>query len=83
MLTNILFLSILSVLFILLFIYLQKRKTVCPNCKSGNIVKTGNTKYKEDPVAILGSPDSYHQIEYRCEKCGNIFWEKHKAFIFN
>jgi len=44
---------------------------------------TGEKRYKEDPVAAFGSPNSYHEIEYKCKKCGNVFWEPQEAVIFN
>lgn len=48
-------------------------------------MKTGNKKkYKEDPpIALFGSPDSYYEIEYKCNKGNCIFLEKHDAFLFN
>ncbi len=56
----------------------------CPNCNSNNIVGTGKKIYKEDPpIAVYGSPSSYHELEYKCNNCGHIYWEKQKAIIFN
>jgi Protein of unknown function DUF82. len=67
-----------------LIIYLSlKRKTKCSNCNSADVVITGKKKYEEDPVAISGSPNSYHQIEYKCNNCGNTFWKPKDAAIFN
>jgi transposase-like protein len=84
MLLNIIILSVLSVFVVILFIYFQNKKTVCPNCKSKSIIRTGNKKYKESPnLAWFGSPDSYYEVEYKCSKCGNTFWEKQKAVLFS
>ena len=64
--------------------YSLKKKIHCPNCKSNNIVQTGKKQYKEDPaIAVFGSPDSYHELEYKCNNCGQMFWEKQQAIIFN
>ena len=64
--------------------YSLKSKSHCPNCNDKNVTLTGKKIYKEDPpIAAYGSPDSYHELEYKCSKCGHIFWEKQKATIFN
>ena len=61
-----------------------KSKTHCPNCNSKNIVMTGKKIYKETPpIALYGSPGSYHEFEFKCSKCGHLFWERKKALIFN
>lgn len=66
------------------FYYSLKNKTHYPNCKSNNIARTGKKNYKENPsIAPWGSPDSYHEHEYKCKNCGHLFWEKQKAIIFN
>jgi len=44
---------------------------------------TGKMRYKEDSVSVLGSPNSYHELEYKCNGCGNTFWEPKQSAIFN
>lgn len=76
---------LIAVIIITLTLYFSlKEKATCPNCKSKNILKTGKKIYKEKPdAAIYGSPSSYHQIEYKCNDCGDIFLKEQKAVIFN
>jgi hypothetical protein len=47
------------------------------------LVATGDIRYNEDNLAIHGSPGSSHEIEYKCNKCSNIFWEPKQSVIFN
>lgn len=71
---------------ILVFItvrYTLHRKTKCHSCLSQDVLRTGAKRYKEDPIAAFGSPNSYHELEYKCKKCGNVFWEPKEAIIFN
>ena len=74
-----------AIILVLLTVYFTlKRKIKCHNCFSRDVIKTGKKIYKEDPpIAVFGSPDSHHELEYKCNNCGNIFWEKQKAIIFN
>jgi len=66
-----------------IFFSLREKKS-CPNCADKNISKTGKKIYQEEPaIAVLGSPSSYHQLEYKCNNCGLIFYIKQKAVIFN
>lgn len=76
---------IIAVVSIPITVYLtMKSKIRCPNCKSSDVIKTGNKMYKEEPpLAAYGSPDSYHTFEYKCPKCGSIFWKEQKAIVFN
>jgi DNA-directed RNA polymerase subunit RPC12/RpoP len=67
----------------LTFYFTLKRKVKCNKCSSPNITITGKKQYKEDPIALYGSPNSYEEIEYKCNACGNTFWEKSDAAIFN
>ncbi|MCK9425797.1 MAG: hypothetical protein M0Q21_07160 [Ignavibacteriaceae bacterium] len=74
---------LIAVIIISATLYFALRKSHCSSCHSTDVTRTGNKMYKEDPVAIWGSPSSYHQLEYKCNKCDEIFWEKQKAVIFN
>jgi len=77
---------IVAVIILFVTIYFSlKNKARCPKCKSNLIVQTGNKKYKEEPPLAIagGSPDSYNSIEYKCSKCGHVFWQKQKSVIFN
>lgn len=76
---------LIVVIFISLTIFISLReKKSCLNCGSKNISKTGKKIYQEEPaIAILGSPSSYHQLEYKCNSCGHLFFIKQKAIIFN
>lgn len=75
---------IAAIILISLVFYLTlKRKVKCHQCFSRDVTTTGQKRYKEDPVAIHGSPNSYHEIEYKCNKCGNTFWEPKQSVIFN
>jgi len=75
---------ILAIIFGSLVFYLTvKKKIKCPNCQSSDISSTGQKRYQEDPVAIQGSPSSYHELEYKCNKCGEVFWTSKEAAIFN
>lgn len=75
---------IISIILISLVIYFTvKRKVKCPNCKSSDLTATGQKRYNEDNLAIQGSPNSYHELEYKCNKCGNTFWEPKQSAIFN
>jgi DNA-directed RNA polymerase subunit RPC12/RpoP len=72
------------IFFVTLTIYFTiKRKIKCTKCSSQDISKTGEKRYKEDPVALCGSPNSYTEIEYKCNRCGNVFWNPQDASIFN
>ena len=83
MIKLIIFLFLMVIAGTVTFYFTIKRKIKCNNCKSGDVKETGKKQYKEDPVAFLGSPSSYEEIEYRCNNCGNLFWEKKGAAIFN
>ncbi len=76
---------IIAVIIITAIIYFSmQKKTHCPNCNSNIVVRTGKKIYKENPaIAVYGSPNSYHELEYKCNNCGHTFWEKQKAIIFN
>jgi DNA-directed RNA polymerase subunit RPC12/RpoP len=81
---TIIFLIIAVILIIATIYFSLKSKIHCPNCKSSNIDLTGNKKFEEyPPLAIAGSPNSYYNVEYKCSNCGNIFWHRQKAVIFN
>jgi DNA-directed RNA polymerase subunit RPC12/RpoP len=81
---RILIFLIVAVFFVALTIYFTiKRKIKCNKCSSQDISRTGEKRYKEDPVALWGSPSSYNEIEYKCNKCGNVFWNPRDAAIFN
>ena len=72
------------ILLILLFRYYSSSKYLCPNCNSSSIIPTNNSRYKESPdIALWGSPDSYREYEYYCEKCNCKFWLKKKQIIIN
>ena len=55
----------------------------CKSCSSTDVTATGQKRYNEDNFAIHGSPNSYHELEYKCNKCGNVFWAPKGAAIFN
>lgn len=75
---------IAAIILISLVFYLTlKRKVKCPSCQSLDVTATGQKRYEEDPIAIHGSPNSSHEIEYKCCKCGNTFWEPKQSVIFN
>ena len=81
--------KILIFLFIIIFLsalmiyFTIKRKVKCAKCSSHDVFRTGEKRYKEDPVSLWGSPSSYWEIEYRCNKCGDVFWDRQDAAIFN
>ncbi len=73
-----------TIFLISLIVYLTlKRKIKCSNCKSLDVSATGQKRYSEDNLAIHGSPSSYHELEYKCNKCGNTFCESKESIIFN
>ena len=81
--------KILIFLFIIIFLsastiyFTIKRKIKCNKCSSHDVNRTGEKRYKEDPFALWGSPNSYWEIEYKCDRCGNVFWDRPNAAIFN
>lgn len=76
--------SFAALILITLVIYFSlKRKVKCPSCQSLDVTATGQKRYKEDNLAIQGSPSSYHDLEYKCNKCGEVFWAPKGAAIFN
>jgi uncharacterized protein with PIN domain len=78
------FLVVTAALVIITIYFSLKKKNVCPDCHSNDVLPTGNKRYKENPaIAVAGSPDSYRELEYKCSKCGSIFWIQPKAIIFN
>ena len=78
------FIIIAIILGSLIFYFTLKNKTKCSNCGNTDIVVTGKKRYKEEPpLAVFGSPDSYNELEYKCNRCGNVFWQPVKAAIFN
>jgi Zn finger protein HypA/HybF involved in hydrogenase expression len=38
---------------------------------------------RKEKCTACGSPDSYNELEHKCNKCGNIFWVKREALITN
>lgn len=76
---------IIAIAVIILTVYFTMKKSLkCPDCRSEEVEPTGRKEYKEDPpIALWGSPDSYHRKEYKCNQCGRIFMEKEKAVIVN
>jgi DNA-directed RNA polymerase subunit RPC12/RpoP len=80
---NILFILVAIILASLVFYFTVKHKIKCANCKSSDVSATGQKKYNEDNVAIQGSPSSYQDFEYKCNKCGAVFWASKEAAIFN
>jgi len=81
---DIIIFSIIAIILFSLVVYLTlKRKVKCHQCFSRDIALTGQKRYSEDNLAIHGSPSSYHELEYKCNKCGNVFWAPKGAAIFN
>jgi hypothetical protein len=75
---------IIAIILISFVVYLTvKRNLKCNQCFNRDITPTGQKRYKEDSIAIQGSPNSYHELEYKCNKCGNVFWAPKEAAIFN
>lgn len=82
--TTILFFTIIVISILLTVYFSLKKRIICPNCRNEKVTRTGGKKYKENPpIALWGSPDSYHEFEFKCEICGEVFWAKEKAVIFN
>jgi hypothetical protein len=81
--SQIIFIIIAIILAALVFYFTIKRKMKCKSCSSTDVIATGQKRYKEDPVALHGSPSSYHDLEYKCNKCGEVFWAPKGAVIFN
>ena len=80
---NYIFIIIAIILSSLVFYFTVKKKTKCPHCQSSDVKPTGQKRYNEDNIALQGSPNSYHDIEFRCKKCGKVFWLPKEAAIFN
>lgn len=81
---NYIFIIIATILGSLVFYFTVKKKTKCPHCQGYDVISTGQKRYKENPpLAIFGSPDSYYDLEYKCNKCGSTFWEPRKSMIFS
>ncbi len=80
---NIAFIIIAIILGSLVFYFTVKQKVKCTNCSSTDVTTTGQKRYNEDNLAIQGSPNSYHDLEYKCNRCGNTFWEPKQSVIFN
>jgi len=81
---DIIIFSIAAIILISLVVYLTvKRKVKCQQCFSRDITPTGQKRYSEDNLAIHGSPSSYSELEYKCNKCSNVFWAPKEAAIFN
>jgi ribosomal protein S27E len=79
------YITIISVGIVLISIMLyfaSTKKVKCLMCSCDNVIPTGEKRYKEDNISIWGSPKSFHEIEYKCKKCGNTFWEPKKAVFF-
>ena len=83
MIKIIIFLFLMVIAGTVTFYFTIKKKIKCNRCLSGDVKETGKKQYKEDPVSLYGSPSSYEEIEYKCNNCGSIFWEKVRAAIFN
>lgn len=80
---NIVFIIFVIILASLVFYFTLKRKTKCTSCGITEVTATGQKRYKEDSIALHGSPNSYHEFEYKCNKCGEIFWVPKGSAIFN
>ena len=81
---DIIFILLAIILVALTILYNIKKKTTCPECGNKNVKRTGKKINKESPaIAVFGSPDSYHELEYKCENCGHVFWKESKTVIFN
>jgi tetrahydromethanopterin S-methyltransferase subunit D len=80
---KIIFILIAIILGSLVFYFTVKRKVKCIKCSSTDVTATDQKRYNEDNLAIHGSPNSYHEIGYKCNKCGNTFWEPKQSAIFN
>jgi hypothetical protein len=76
--------SIAALVLISLVVYFTlKRKIKCHQCFSHNVIATGKKRYNEDPVAVVGSPNPFYELEYKCNSCGSTFWEPKPSAIFN
>ena len=80
---NIIFIIIAIILAGLVFYFTVKQKVKCTKCSSIDVIATGQKRYSEDNLAIQGSPNSYNELEYKCNKCGNTFWKPKQSAIFN
>jgi hypothetical protein len=81
--SHLILIIIAIILTALVFYFTIKRKMKCTSCSSTDVIATGQKRYQEDPVAIHGSPSSYHDLEYKCNKCGEVFWASKDSVIFN
>ena len=70
---KIIFIIIAIILTSLVIYFTIKRKVKCINCSSTDVTATRQNRYNEDKLAIHGFPNSYHELGYKCNKCGNIF----------
>ena len=80
---NILFIIIAIIIACLVFYFSVKRKIKCTKCSCTDVTATGQKRYNEDNLAIQGSPSSNNDLEYKCTKCGEVFWAPKGAAIFN
>ena len=80
---KIIFIIIAIILASLVFYFTVKRKVKCTKCSCTDVTATGQKRYNEDNLAFHGSSNSYHEFEYKCNKCGNTFWEAKQSAIFN
>jgi DNA-directed RNA polymerase subunit RPC12/RpoP len=77
------FLIVIIILSAITIYFTINKKIKCTKCSSQDINRTGEKRYKEDPSTIWGSTNSYWEIEYKCNRCGNVFWDQPNAPIFN
>ena len=80
---KIIFLVATIILITVVVYFTLKRKVKCLKCSSTNVGATGEIRYNEDNLAFHGSPNSSHELEYKCNQCGNTFWEPKRSAIFN
>lgn len=80
---NIVFILVAIIIVSLVFYFSVKQKIKCTKCSGTDVTATGQKRYKEDPVSLQGSPNSYHEFEYKCNKCGEVFWAPKGAAVFN
>jgi hypothetical protein len=68
-------LALIALLIGVTYFLARRRELTCPKCKSKRRKKTGNKRVVDRKRrALIAGPLPYHDYEYNCEKCGNLFW---------
>jgi hypothetical protein len=63
------------------FYFARKSELTCKKCNCKKVIRTGKTrKIERNRRALIASPLPSKDFEYKCTRCGHVFWNSIEGF---